>query len=170
MSVLTRRDFLLRPVINEDPVINLYAEISNFNTLQLELKKKILFREKMAMWQWKLNILPGARSNFGVTSSFFRFENFDFYPSSRCTGKTALYSISNLVRLFKKFCFLATKTDRQKRQVITEGQSIKEFRLLNKYGYEWTGHLFSPREWNHTSRKEYDTQKICFYLLILRAA
>lgn len=123
----------------------------------------------MAMWQWKLNILLGARSN-RVTSSFFLFENFDFYPSSRCTRKTALYSISNLVRLFKKFFFWATKTDRQKRQVITEGQSIKEFRLLNKHGYEWTGHLFSPREWNHTSRKEYDKRKICFYLLILRAA
>lgn len=71
---------------------------------------------------------------------------------------------------FYKVFFLATKTDGQKRQVITEGQSIKEFRLLNKYGYEWTGHLFSPREWNHTSRKEYDKRRICFYLLILRAA
>ena len=37
---------------------------------------------------------------------------------------------------FYKVFFLATKTDGQKRQVITEGQSIKEFRLLNKYGYE----------------------------------
>lgn len=34
---------------------------------------------------------------------------------------------------FKKIFWGVTKTDRQKRQVISEGQSIKEFLLLNKY-------------------------------------